>query len=283
MILVTGATGTVGSEVVRRLLAAGERPRALVRDPDKARERLGEQVEHVVGDLNRTETIGAALAGVDRLFLVTTQSSRQPEWERRVIEAATRGGVGQIVKLSVFRADERSPLQIARQHAQAERALEQSGVAFTIVRPVFFMQNLLAMLRDGAIYTAAGDGRVAMVDARDAAAVAVTALTKDGHRGRTYTLTGPEALSFDEVANTLSRETGRSTRHVHVSPDKVRAALEGFGGAAWFADDMAKLHGMLADGYEDLVTNDVRAVTGSPPRDLAQFVRDTLAIRANPR
>jgi uncharacterized protein YbjT (DUF2867 family) len=199
------------------------------------------------------------------------------------IEAATRGGVGQIVKLSVFRADERSPLQIARQHAQAERALEQSGVAFTIVRPVFFMQNLLAMLRDGAIYTAAADGRVAMVDARDAAAVAVTALTKDGHRGRTYTLTGPEALSFDEVANTLSRETGRSTRHVHVSPDKVRAALEGFGVAAWFADDMAKLHGMLADGYEDLVTNDVRAVTGSPPRDLAQFVRDTLAIRANPR
>ena len=122
-----------------------------------------------------------------------------------------------------------------------------------------------------------------MVDARDAAAVAVTALTKDGHRGRTYTLTGSEALSFDEVANTLSRETGRSTRHVHVSPDKVRAALEGFGVAAWFADDMAKLHGMLADGYEDLVTNDVRAVTGSPPRDLAQFVRDTLAIRANPR
>jgi uncharacterized protein YbjT (DUF2867 family) len=283
MILVTGATGTVGSEVVRRLLAAGERPRALVRDPDKARERLGEQVEHVVGDLNQTETVGAALAGVDRLFLVTTQSSRQPEWERRVIEAATRGGVGQIVKLSVFRADERSPLQIARQHAQAERALEQSGVAFTIVRPVFFMQNLLAMLRDGAIYTAAADGLVAMVDARDAAAVAVTALTKDGHRGRTYTLTGPEALSFDEVANTLSRETGRSTRHVHVSPDKVRAALEGFGVAAWFADDMAKLHGMLADGYEDLVTNDVRAVTGSPPRDLAQFVRDTLAIRANPR
>jgi uncharacterized protein YbjT (DUF2867 family) len=283
MILVTGATGTVGSEVVRRLLAAGERPRALVRDADKARERLGEQVEQVVGDLNRPETIGAALAGVDRLFLVTTQSSRQPEWERSVIEAATRGGVGRIVKLSVFRADERSPLQIARQHGQAERALEQSGVAFTIVRPVFLMQNLLAMLRDGAIYTAAADGRVAMVDARDAAAVAVTALTKDGHRGRTYTLTGPKALSFDEVANTLSRETGRPTRHVHVSPDKVRAALEGLGVAAWFADDMAKLHGMLADGYEDLVTNDVRAVTGSPPRDLAQFVRDTLGVRASSR
>jgi len=282
MILVTGATGTVGSEVVRRLLTAGEQPRALVRDQGTARKRLGEQVEHVVGDLNRPETIEAALAGVDRLFLVTTQSSRQPEWERSVIEAATRVGVGHIVKLSVFRADERSPLQIARQHAQAERALEQSGLAFTIVRPVFLMQNLLAMLRDGAIYTAAASGRVAMVDARDAAAVAVAALTRDGHLGRTYTLTGPEALSFDDVANTLSRETRRPTRHVHVSPDNLRAALEGQGVAAWFAEDMAKLHGMLAGGYEDLVTNDVGAVTGSPPRDLAQFVRDTPRIRANP-
>ena len=205
MILVTGATGTVGSKVVRRLLTAGERPRAFVRDQDKARERLGEQVEHVLGDLNRPETIEAALAGVDRLFLLTTQSAHQPEWESAVIQAATRAGVGQIVKLSVFRADERSPLQIARQHGQAERALEQSGLAYTIVRPVFFMQNLLAMLRDGAIYTAAATGRVAMVDARDAAAVAVAALTKDGHLGRTYTLTGPEALSFDDVANTADR------------------------------------------------------------------------------
>jgi uncharacterized protein YbjT (DUF2867 family) len=283
MILVTGATGTVGSEVVRRLLTAGERPRAFVRDQDKARERLGEQVEHVLGDLNRPETIEAALAGVDRLFLLTTQSAHQPEWESAVIQAATRAGVGQIVKLSVFRADERSPLQIARQHGQAERALEQSGLAYTIVRPVFFMQNLLAMLRDGAIYTAAATGRVAMVDARDAAAVAVAALTKDGHLGRTYTLTGPEALSFDDVANTLSRETGTLTRHVHVSPDNVRAALEGQGVAAWFANDIAKLHGMLAGGYEDLITNGVRAVTGSPPRELTQFVRDTPGIRANLR
>ena len=116
MILVIGATGTVGSEVVRQLVATGERPRALVRDPATARQRLGDQVEHVVGDLERPETIAAALAGVDRVFLLTTQSSRQPEWERAVIGAAARTGVGQLVKLSVFRADEQSPLQVARQH-----------------------------------------------------------------------------------------------------------------------------------------------------------------------
>jgi uncharacterized protein YbjT (DUF2867 family) len=275
MILVTGATGTIGSEVVGQLLAADERPRAFVRDPDKARQLLGERVERVVGDLNRPETIEAALAGVDRLFLLTTQSSRQPDWERTVIAAAARAGVAHVVKLSVFRADERSPLQFARQHRQAERALERSGLAWTMVRPVFLMQNLRAMVRGGAIYTAAGDGRVAMIDARDIAAVAVAALTTPGHEGKIYTLTGPEALTFDDVANTLSQRPGMQIRHVRVSVDDVRTALESAGVAAWFADDMARLHATLAAGYEDLVTDDVRAVTGRPARTLAQFVRDT--------
>ena len=281
MILVTGATGTVGSEVVRQLVATGERPRALVRAAT-ARQRLGDQVEYVVGDLDRPETIAAALAGVDRVFLLTTQSSRQPEWERAVIGAAARTGVGQLVKLSVFRANEQSPLQVARQHGQAERVLAQSGLAATILRPVFFMQNLLAMVHDGAIATAAGDGRVAMVDARDIAAVAVATLTGGGHAGKTYTLTGPEALSFYQVASVLSRQTGRPLRHVRVPPDKVRVALQGRGVAAWFADDMAKLHSMLAVGYEEVVTDDIHRVTGRPPRTLAQFASDHAGVLTRP-
>jgi uncharacterized protein YbjT (DUF2867 family) len=282
MILVIGATGTVGSEVVRQLVATGERPRALVRDPATARQQLGDQVEHVVGDLDRPETIAAALAGVDRVFLLTTQSSRQPEWERAVIGAAARTGVGQLVKLSVFRANEQSPLQVARQHGQAERVLAQSGLAATILRPVFFMQNLLAMVHDGAIATAAGDGRVAMVDARDIAAVAVATLTGGGHAGKTYTLTGPEALSFYQVASILSRQTGRPLRHVRVPPDKVRVALQGRGVAAWYADDMAKLHSMLAVGYEEVVTDDIHRVTGRPPRTLAQFAGDHAGVLTRP-
>jgi uncharacterized protein YbjT (DUF2867 family) len=275
MILVIGATGTIGSEVVGQLLAADERPRAFVRDPDKARRLLGEQVEQGVGDLDRPETIEAALAGVDRLFLLTTQSSLQPDWERSVIAAAADAGVAHLVKLSVFRADEQSPLQFARQHRQAEQALEQSGLAWTMVRPVFLMQNLRTMVRGDAIFTAAGDGRVAMIDARDIAAVAVAALTTPGHEGKIYTLTGPEALTFDDVASKLSQQSGKQIRHVRVSVDDVRTALESAGVAAWFADDMARLHAMLAAGYEDLVTDDVRAVTGSPARTLAQVVRDT--------
>jgi uncharacterized protein YbjT (DUF2867 family) len=282
MILVIGATGTVGSEVVRQLVAVGERPRALVRDPTTARQRLGDQVELVEGDLDRPETIAAALAGVDGVFLLTTQSSRQPEWERAVIQAAARAGVGQLVKLSVFRADEQSSLQVARQHGQAERVLAQSGLAATILRPVFFMQNLFGMVHDGAIATAAGDGQVAMVDARDIAAVAVATLTGGGHAGKTYTLTGPEALSFDQVASILSRQTGRPLRHVRVPPDKVRVALQGRGMAAWYADDMATLHGMLAAGYEQVVTDDIHTVTGRPPRTLAQFAGDHAGVLTRP-
>jgi uncharacterized protein YbjT (DUF2867 family) len=176
--------------------------------------------------------------------------------------------------LSVFRADDNSPLQIARQHRQAERALERSGLSFTILRPPFFMQNLLGMVRNGAVFTAALDGRVAMIDARDVADVAVAALVSSGHEGMTYTPTGPEALSFDEVAQVLTEQTGTQIRHVRVSPEEVGNALRGRGMARWYAEDMAKLHGMLADGYEDVVTDDFRTMTGTGPRPLARFAED---------
>jgi uncharacterized protein YbjT (DUF2867 family) len=283
MILVTGATGTVGSEVVRQLVAVGQRPRVFVRDPARAHRRFGEQAEYVAGDLDRPETLEAGLAGVDRVFLITTQSTRQVDWEGHVIGAAARAGVGHVVKVSVFRADENSPLQIARQHGEAEQALERSGLASTIVRPVFFMQNLLGMVRNCAIYTAAGDGRVAMVDARDVAAVAVAALTSRGHEGSIYTLTGPEALSFDDVAETLSGQTGGQIRHVRVPPDAVGHALEQTGVESWFAEDMAKLHRMLAGGYEDVVTDDAGTVTGSRPRTLSRFARDHSTVFTGPR
>jgi len=283
MILVTGATGTVGREVTGQLVATGERPRVLVRNRETARRLLGERVEYVTGDLDRSETLAAALAGVDRVFLVTRQSSRQLDQELGVIRAASRADVGSLVKLSVFRADERSPLQIARQHAQAERALEQSGLAHTILRPVFFMQNLIGMLRDDAFYTGAGDGRVAMIDARDIAAVAVAALTHPGQHGRTYTLTGPETLRFDDVASILARYTGRPVRHVRVPPEAVSAGLRQRGMQAWFADDMAQLHGMLADGYEDVVTDHVRAVTHRSPGSFARFTRDSVGAFGGPQ
>ena len=272
-ILVVGATGTVGWEVVRRLSAAGTRPLALTHTGPTGPV-LSDPVDRVSADLDRPATVEAALEGVDRIFLLTRQTSRQLAQEQTVIAAAARAGVGRVVKLSVFRADERSPLQIARQHWQAERVLQDSGLQHTVLRPVFFMQNLLGMVRDGVIATATQDGRVAMIDARDIAAAAVAALTTVPAEGRVYTLTGPEAVSFDQVADLLGRQTGQSISHVRVPAEAVMERLRGAGAEAWFAADMAALHAMLADGYEDVITPDIAALTGARATPLARFATD---------
>jgi uncharacterized protein YbjT (DUF2867 family) len=278
MILVIGATGTVGSEVVRQLLARGVRPRVIERNPRPACPRAAHAADRVIGDLDRPECLPRALAGIDRVFLLTRQTSRQLDQELAVVEAAAAAGIEQVVKLSVFCADEESPLQIARQHRTAERALERSGVGYTVLRPPFFMQNLLRMVRGGVLHSAARDGRVAMIDARDIAGAAVTALTRPGHTGRTYTLTGPEALTFDDVATVLTTQIGRPVRHVRVPPDGLRAGLLAAGTEAWFATDMVLLHEMLADGYEDLITRDLGALLDVPPRPLLRFAHEHRAL-----
>ena len=275
-ILVVGSTGTVGREVVRRLSAAGARPLALMHT-GRTGPVPSDRSDWVTADLDRPATVEAALDGVDRLFLLTRQTSRQLAQEQTVIAAAARAGVGRVVKLSVFRAEERSPLQIARQHWQAERVLQDSGLQHTVLRPVFFMQNLFGMVRDGAIATAARDGRVAMIDARDIAAAAVAALTRVPAEGRVYTLTGPEAVSFDQVADVLGRQAGRTVRHVRVPAEVIFERLRGAGTEAWFAADMAALHGMLANGYEDVVTPDVSDLAGGPATPLARFATDFTA------
>jgi uncharacterized protein YbjT (DUF2867 family) len=272
MILVTGATGTVGTEVVRQLVACGERPRILVRDADRARAKFGDAVDYLTADLDRPRDL--SVDGISDVFLLSRQTSRQREQESAVIAAARRSGVRRLVKLSVFRADENSSLQVARQHRQAELVAQQSGLSCTIIRPTFFMQNLFVLLRAGVIRTAAEDGRVAVIDARDVASVAVAALTSRDYGNRTYTLTGPQPIAFDELADILTKATGRQVRHLRVPPDAVRTDSERHGAETWFAHDMATLHSMLAAGYEDVVTNDVTAATGTAPRTADEFARD---------
>ena len=275
-IIVLGATGTVGREVVGQLTGAGVRPLALVRS-GRGPQLIDEAIGQVTADLDHPGAIDAALDGVDRLFLLTRQTSRQLAQETAVIAAAARAGIGRVVKLSVFRADETSALQIARQHRQAERILQDSGLQHTVLRPVFFMQNLFAMVRNGAIATAARDGRVAMIDARDIAAAAVAALTTVPACGRIYTLTGPEAVSFDQVAEVISGQSGRAVRHLRVPAEAVSERLLGFGAEPWFADDMGTLQGMLAEGYEDVVTADLSSFVGQAGTTVDRFVADFAA------
>lgn len=277
MIALTGATGTVGRELVRLLVERGERPRVLTRDVTLARRAFGHSVDYAQADLDRPDTLHGALAGVERVFLLTPVTSRQPAREHHLVTAAVTAGVGHIVKASVFRADQMSALRIAQQHGHTEDLIARTRLDWTFLRPGFFMQNLIGQILNGELVTAAGSGRVGMIDARDVAAAAAAVLTSPAHGGRVYTLTGPQAVTFDEVAELVSSFGGAGCVHRQVAPEQVRGAMLRSGAERWFASDMARLHTMLAQGYADLVTPDVGWLTGHPGRDLPAFLRDMLA------
>jgi uncharacterized protein YbjT (DUF2867 family) len=277
MIVVTGATGTVGRELVRLLVERGQRPRVITRDVRLARLVLGDEVELAQADLDRPETLPAALAGADQVFLLSPATSGQVGRERHLVTAAAAAGVGHVVKTSVFRASRESKLRLAYQHGRIEELITRSGLEWTFLRPTFFMQNLTGQILNGVLCSAADDGRVAMIDARDVAAAAATVLTTSAHSGRTYTLTGPRAVTFDQVAEVVSAAEGTGCVHRRVAPERVRTAMLQSGAEGWFASDLARLHTMLAAGYEDLVTGDLGRLTGGQGRDMSAFVQDMLA------
>jgi uncharacterized protein YbjT (DUF2867 family) len=278
VILVTGATGHVGSELVRLLAEQGAPARALVQSPDKADpiQRLG--LEVAVGDFEQPDTLEAAMVGCDHLYLVSPPSPRQPEQERNVVDAAKQAGVSHVVKQTVLGADPDASMAFGRWHGQVEQYLAQSGLAHTLLRPHSFMQNFLLSAQpvadQGALYGMTGAGRTSYIDTRDIAAVAAQVLTSPGHQGQRYTLTGLEALSAAEVAERLSVATGRQVRYVDLAADAFAQALAGAGMPGWLVDAVIEGNTLLAAGDQATVTDEVARVTGRPPRTFDQFATD---------
>jgi uncharacterized protein YbjT (DUF2867 family) len=282
MILIVGATGLVGSATVRQLTARGVPVRALVRSTEKAATLASPGVETVIGDLEQPASLDAALDGVTRALLISPLHSRQVEWQRNFVEAAWRAGAVHIVKLSGLGTALDSPLRSGRWHAQTERHIADTGLPWTYLHPPFFMQNLLrsaaAIAAQGVLVASMQAGKIAMVDARDVAAVAVAALTSDGHGGKTYTITGPEALSFQEVAHKLAGATGRPVTYQDVSLATVRQEMVATGLPAWLVDVRMEFATALREGYAAAVTDTVQAVTGQPARTFDAFAREHAAL-----
>ncbi|HZE89355.1 MAG TPA: SDR family oxidoreductase [Verrucomicrobiae bacterium] len=279
MILVTGATGNTGMEVVRQVTARGGRVRALVRSPEKAVTVTGGGgIETAAGDLAHPETLARALAGIEKVFLLSTGDPRQVELQGNLVVAAKKSGVKHIVKMSALGAALNSPSALARWHAQTENQIEKSGMAFTHLRPHFFMQNVLmfapTIAKDGSMYAPMRDGRIGLVDTRDIAAVAAVALTGPGHEGKAYDITGPEALSFADLAAKVGAATGRSVKYVDVPPAAAKQAMLGMGMKEWMADNMIAIYGGFAEGHAAAVTDIVPRVTGRPGRTFDQFVKE---------
>lgn len=279
MILVTGATGSNGSELVRLLSSRGSTLRAMVRDPGKAGDLAAlPGVELVAGDFDDRASLRRALDGVDRAFLLTPSTERAEERQVGFVEEARAAGVRRLVKFSQLAASTGSPVRFLRYHAAVEAAVRGSGVAWTFLRPNLFMQGLLlfaGMIRDeGTFAVAAGDARVSAVDVRDNAAAAAASLTGDGHEGRTYDLTGPEALTHAEMAERLSRATGRAIRFADAPEGAMRESLEQAGVPAWQADGLVEDYAHYRRGEAAAVLPGVLDATGTGPRGFDAFARD---------
>jgi uncharacterized protein YbjT (DUF2867 family) len=280
--LVTGATGTVGAHVVRALYERGVAVRAFVRDRDKAEQMLGGDVELAVGDFADRDSIERALRGTDRLFLACGNVPEQVEYERNAIDAGQSAGVQRVVKLSGPRAATDSALLFERWHGEIERHLLRSGLPYVMLRPSAYMTNLLAYARTvaqtGRLFAPAGAAQISYVDPRDVAAVAAVALATDGHEGRIYALTGPEAITYERIAQALSAATGRSVEFVDIPDEAARQALREAGLPALIADTIVDVFASQRAGSMTRVSDAVLALTGRPPRTFAQFARDHAGV-----
>lgn len=275
MILITGASGNVGREVLKQVCEAGARVRAAYQSPQRAAEAPA-GVETVVADFNRPETLRAALTDVDRVFLVGPVAPNLVELESKATDEIKRSGVRHLVKLSAMGT---RAATFPRQHAESEDRIKDSGVPWTFLRPNGFMQNMVmynarTVREQSAFYGSQGEGKVSHVDIRNVASVAVRVLIEDGHAGRTYTLTGPEALSNSRIAEILSASLGRPIKYVNLPPEQMKQALLGGGVAEWNVNGILDLETLYRDGGASTVTGDAELVLGRQPSTYEQFARD---------
>jgi uncharacterized protein YbjT (DUF2867 family) len=282
-ILVTGATGTVGSEVVKQLSrdALNYNIKAGVHSIENAdRVAQYDRVKAVQIDYDKQEGLESAFKDVDKLFLLTRPSSKSAEHESTLVNEAKKSRIKHIVKQSIMRADLGADVEAMRLHRQAEKLIEDSGIPYTFLRPNEFMQGFInfqgtTIKSNNAFYIPAEDAKVSFVDARDIAAVAVKALVDgDKHYNKTYMITGPEALSYHQTAEILSNATGKKIDYVSISEEETREALKEMGMDDWLINTILDLYTLYRKGYASEVSSAVEEVTGRKATTFVEFAKD---------
>ena len=280
-VLITGATGNTGSGLVPKLREAGVEVRAFVRDEAKAQALKDIGVEVVLGDLDRPETIEPAVEGVDKIYLLTWNGPTQEQQVENVLNAAKKAGNPHIVRHSMW-GSEKS--RIIQQGERAEQAIKSSGLPWTLLKPTFFMQNTMMAAQtiksDGVIYWDTGNGKLGMIDVRDIVDSAYAVLTGSGHDGKSYILTGPKAISMQDVANTFSKVLGRDINYVNVPHEASVQSMVSMGFPEWIARGYGELMEGFSQGFASQVTDNVETLTGHPARSFEQFARDYIKVFA---
>ncbi|GAB2552419.1 SDR family NAD(P)-dependent oxidoreductase [Nocardia heshunensis] len=276
MIVITGATGTIGSEIVRQLAERGVKVRAVTRNPEAAQ--LPDGVEVVRGDYLDPASMAAAFDGAQAAFLNGQVSIEDADTDTALIAAARAAGVPRLVKLSAIGTGDPLLGPFATWHMPGEKAISESGAAWTILRPSSFASNTLSWVgpvkAGQPVPNMTGTGVQGVVDPRDIAAVAAAVLLSDEHAGRIYTLTGPQALSGPEQAEILGAALGRQLEVADIPLDQVSAAMVAAGRTEKFAERATAGNAFVRRGGNSTVTRDIEQVTGRAPRTYADWVRD---------
>ena len=280
MILITGATGKVGKELVLDLSARRSAFKVMVRSKEAAKDFEAKGIKAVQGDFERPETHAGALANIQTVFMLSTPRPDAVAIERKFLAACKAKGVRHVVRLSAVGANPWASSALIRNHGKCEALLEDSGLQWTILRPTIFMQNLVPhfgpmVAKESTLYAPAGDARMPWVDTRDIAAVAGTVLTSKGHEELVYELTGPEALTHTQVAERLSSQLGRQISYVDVPDGAAHQSMVSMGMSPWFAEGMITLYHMFkVNGPTTQTLETVERIAGRAPRTLAAYLKE---------
>jgi uncharacterized protein YbjT (DUF2867 family) len=273
--LVTGATGEVGSRVVEFLLQRGERPRVFVRDAQRARGRFGERVDVAVGDLGDAGSLLEALAGIDALFLVNS-GPEIPRLDELAANVAKAAGVRHLVKLSSM--DAKQDVGTGVWHARGEAAIRASGIKFTLVQPTGFMANALfwaaPIKAGGVVRSATDDGKIPFIHTDDIAGVATEALTSRKYDGQALPITGPEALSYAEMAAKIGTVIGKPVRFEAIGEEVVRQRMSADGDSEEMIVAHLSIYRAIREGRLAEVADNVERVLGRKPITFDRWARE---------
>jgi len=277
-ILVIGGTGTVGSAVVAELKSNNADYVVLTRKEEKAEELSANGIPAVVGTLGEWSTIESAIKGVNTIFLATSPAADMLDLHKGLIDLAVKNNIEKIVRLSAEPANYSEGLYMYQQHEEADNYLQQSGLEYVILRPHYFMQNMMMHIDSAksqnmfAQYS--GDAKIPMIDVRDIAKAAFQGLTKDDFNNQTFVLTGPTSISYTDIAKHLSNTLGRDIQYMDLSYEDQEAGFKAYGMEDWQLSTVMKLFKIWADKGAVEPTNDFETLTNSKPKDIQEFISD---------
>jgi uncharacterized protein YbjT (DUF2867 family) len=275
-ILITGATGKTGLPLSQELADRKVPFRALIHSMVKEPLVRRWASDIVAGDYQDRDAMDEAFDGIERVYLVSPPAPDQEEVQTALVDIAKKKGVKHIVKLSALGASAASPVGLLRTHAAIEDHIRKSGLAWTFLQPHFFMENLLgnaeSVIRDGVIYSPLGDAAISPISVHDIAAAAAEVLTGKGHEGKTYQLTGPQAMNYNGIARTLAGVTHKRVEYVPITFQAALQAMARTGMPDWLAGELLQLMKTWAEGKGSMVTKDVERIIKRTPITLWEFL-----------